>query len=247
MPNDYDPTPERLRGALISYIGPRLAVDHVIPDLAPVVRGITARNFGIMIPTIARRVRSAMRGKIALDADIDDLSELLDCIEEIREAEEQGQDRRGAVRDAMRRRGARDEDLDELLERLGEGEDNEPTNEPWRDIEDRRARLGKDVPPPFPGRPLQGRMDPMENGRNDTRFPRGGAPADKGPVSEERGGPPSSEAIDRLPHRRAGDIDRPRHFGAHDSANNSFRDRFAYTRGTRTDSGSGIFRGKDVA
>jgi hypothetical protein len=214
---------QRLKGALFSYIGPRLALDAEMPDLDRIVEGV-----GRDTPSrrIASRLRSALRGRVARDVDLDDFEALLEALEEMEEGEE-GEDE----------------------EELQASEYREPQSDPWREpARDRRARRALDDPAPFSGRPQTGgRMDPMSN-RNDTRFPKGGAPADKGPVSETRGGPPSSEAIDRLPHRaRAGDIHRPRHFGAHDSANNSFRERFAFTNNARTDSGSGIFRGKDVA
>jgi hypothetical protein len=50
------------------------------------VEGVTAHNLGNMRSRVAARVRYQMRGKIAQDADIYDLVELLDAFEEVNEA-----------------------------------------------------------------------------------------------------------------------------------------------------------------
>lgn len=64
-----------VHGAVLAYLRPRLAADAKI-DLAPVVKGITAKNFAGRKPAIAEAVK-----KLAADADIADLAALLDTLE----------------------------------------------------------------------------------------------------------------------------------------------------------------------
>jgi len=46
------------------------------------LQDVTAKNYGTMIPTIVRRVNKGVRGLLAQDADIADLAELLDALED---------------------------------------------------------------------------------------------------------------------------------------------------------------------
>jgi hypothetical protein len=100
MPNSRYSTSTHLRGALYAYCAPRLGMDKAMPDLGPIVQGVTRQNFTAQKPKVAARLRHAMRGKLALDADLSDILDLLDALEEgyAGEEMEEGQDRyhRGA-------------------------------------------------------------------------------------------------------------------------------------------------------
>lgn len=68
------------KGALVAYLGPRLAQDARI-NLTPIVEGVTSRNFKTKRPIIEYAVKHATRGKLAQDADLDDLPQLLEALE----------------------------------------------------------------------------------------------------------------------------------------------------------------------
>jgi hypothetical protein len=87
----------RLAGGLAAYLAPRIAADAALPKILPMVRDVSRNNFGTKKQQIASRIRYAMRGKVAMDADLSDLMDLLDALEEIGEGENleaEGQDRR---------------------------------------------------------------------------------------------------------------------------------------------------------
>jgi hypothetical protein len=75
------PTAQRLRGALFTYLGPRLAADERMPDLASAVAGVDRGNVRRSRRTIADSIRRLTRGKLARDADVMDLEELLEQLE----------------------------------------------------------------------------------------------------------------------------------------------------------------------
>jgi hypothetical protein len=86
--NRLTPTADRLRAAIGIYLFPRMATDAAVPALIPVVQDVSRANFGSMRSKIAARIRVATRGKIAQDATLDDLLELLDAFEENEEGED---------------------------------------------------------------------------------------------------------------------------------------------------------------
>lgn len=73
------------RGALFSFLRPRLAQDAKI-ELNPILAGVTAKNFGEKRPAITAAVSAAVKGKLAKDADIEDLAQLLDALDKDGEA-----------------------------------------------------------------------------------------------------------------------------------------------------------------
>ena len=125
------------QGALVTYLTPRIAQDQALPALAPMLQDITGKNFGTMTGTIARRVKTATRGKLAQDANIEDLTDLLDALEDTREREgedlEEEDDPNKPVVEL-------DEDPEEELDETHAEED-----EAWdRRADDARRRLGRD-------------------------------------------------------------------------------------------------------
>ena len=67
------------RSALFTYLTPRLAQDSRL-NLDPIVNGVTSRNYNSKKAGIVSAVKSATRGKLAKDADIMDLANLLDAL-----------------------------------------------------------------------------------------------------------------------------------------------------------------------
>lgn len=67
-------------GALGSYLKPRLALDAKI-DMSKVFSGVTGKNFTQKKPAIAAQIRSQAKGKLAKDADLDQVEQVLDMLE----------------------------------------------------------------------------------------------------------------------------------------------------------------------
>jgi hypothetical protein len=65
------------KGALIAYLLPRLAQDQQLPDLS-FLAGVTSKNWKKTAPVIVTRVVESTRGRLAMDADLKDVSALLD-------------------------------------------------------------------------------------------------------------------------------------------------------------------------
>jgi hypothetical protein len=73
-------------GALMIALKPKLAMDAKI-DLAPLFKGVTAKNFKEKKPAIVEGVTKLTAGKLAQDASINDVAALLDSLEGVEPAE----------------------------------------------------------------------------------------------------------------------------------------------------------------
>ncbi len=73
------------KGMIGQYLLPRIATDSALPDLNPVVAGITPKAFDKK--QLATAIRSATAGLLAKDADLSDVVDLLDAVEKISEPE----------------------------------------------------------------------------------------------------------------------------------------------------------------
>lgn len=76
----------QLKGALMVQLRPMLAKDQKI-NLTPFVAGITAKNFSEKKPSLLESLTTALKGKIAQDADVGQLATLLDALEAHEEEE----------------------------------------------------------------------------------------------------------------------------------------------------------------
>ena len=56
-------------------------------DLEPVFAGVTAKNFKASKPNIVTRLKTALQGKLAQDANLDDISQLLDALDPVEPSE----------------------------------------------------------------------------------------------------------------------------------------------------------------
>jgi len=97
------------RGALAAYLAPRLAKDQKI-DLRDVLLGTTAGNWQSAKPVIVKRLKRAVQGKLAQDANVEEVEELLERLdeEEDEDGERVDQDR------AVIRRGRPSRDANEV-------------------------------------------------------------------------------------------------------------------------------------
>ncbi len=76
------------RGALAVYLRPRLAQDAKI-DLSKILLGTTSLNWGEAKPLIIQRLTKATKGKLAQDANLEDMHGLLDSLDKEGEDEEE--------------------------------------------------------------------------------------------------------------------------------------------------------------
>lgn len=79
------------RGALAVYLRPKLATDAVI-DYRALVAGVTAANWPTAKGELVTRVKTAVRGKLAQDATMADIKEMLDCLDKEGEAKDEDPD-----------------------------------------------------------------------------------------------------------------------------------------------------------
>lgn len=105
------------QGALIAYLTPKLAQDAKV-DLGPVLNGVTTKNFKAKKPDIVDGLKKAVAGKLAQDADIEDVAQLLDALGET-QIEEGGEDPSAALPLKIEERpGAGDDDPSAAIKAL---------------------------------------------------------------------------------------------------------------------------------
>lgn len=75
-------------GAILAYLMPKLAQDAKI-DLTPTLKGVTSANFEAKKASIVDGVKKATAGKLAQDADIEDVVTLIDALKTVEAAEEE--------------------------------------------------------------------------------------------------------------------------------------------------------------
>ena len=73
-------------GALAAYIAPKLAADAKV-NFDSALKDVTAKNFKANKAKIAERFKSAVKGKLAADADVQDVVGLLDALENVTDGE----------------------------------------------------------------------------------------------------------------------------------------------------------------
>ena len=76
------PAAAQTRGALAVYLRPKLAQDAAI-DFDPFLKGVKSKGFKSSIPGIVLGVMRATKGKLAQDADIEDVAEVIEALAEI--------------------------------------------------------------------------------------------------------------------------------------------------------------------
>lgn len=104
------------KGALMVYLGPRMAADAAI-DLHSTLKGVKGKNFRAEAKRVAVDVKKALKGKLAQDADVDDISDILEEIAEALESE-------GAVPTEGEEDDFVENDAETFSGMTGEGSDN---------------------------------------------------------------------------------------------------------------------------
>lgn len=137
------------KGALFTYLAPRLAQDARI-DLDSIVAEITHKNFNR--PALATALRRSTAGNLAADADLNDVAEFLEAVE--RMSGEEGEDTSTEGNSAFPMAGETEEDgwrrrAHDARRHLGRDETDEEREEreERQGAEDARRRLGRDETP----------------------------------------------------------------------------------------------------
>lgn len=65
-------------GALGAYISPKLAQDAAVGNLSVLVKGVTQKNLKSETPRIVRAIENRYKGKLAQDADLSDLADIIE-------------------------------------------------------------------------------------------------------------------------------------------------------------------------
>ncbi|AYO83587.1 DUF2213 domain-containing protein [Methylobacterium brachiatum] len=76
------PAAAQTRGALAVYLRPKLAKDAAI-DFDPILKGVNTKTFKSSVPAMVLGLMKATKGKLAQDADIEDVAEVIEALAEI--------------------------------------------------------------------------------------------------------------------------------------------------------------------
>lgn len=106
-----------VKGAIYTYLRPRMAEDSAMIPLDPIVRDITAKAFDR--PRLVTAIRAAAAGNLAADADLEDLPEMLQNIESLAGEASEAITEGGEMDNGEREKEeTHDDDLSELVERI---------------------------------------------------------------------------------------------------------------------------------
>lgn len=138
-------------GALGAHIRPRLAQDAALGDLTPFLKGVSRKNLKSEQPRIIRAMQNHFKGKLAQDADLEGLKEVIEVFADpsvapIGEDEEDD----AAAPDAL---GKDDELMGKIREMLGEKLGPDEAARVMAALGEPPA--AKDEPPPTEGTPAK--------------------------------------------------------------------------------------------
>lgn len=136
-------------GALGAYIRPKLAQDSALGDLTTFLKGVSRKNLKSEQPRIVRAMQNHFKGKLAQDADLEDLKEVIEVFTDpgmspIGEDEDDTTDPAPVAQD--------DELLGKMREMLGEKLGPEEAARVMAALGEPAAGAS-DEPPPTPGTP----------------------------------------------------------------------------------------------
>lgn len=136
-------------GALGAHIRPRLALDAALGDLTPFLKGVSRKNLKSEQPRIIRAMQNHFKGKLAQDADLEDLKEVIEVFTDPTVAPI-GEDEDDEVVDP-KPVAQDDEQMGKIREMLGEKLGPEEAARVMAALGEPAA--AKDEPPPTPGTP----------------------------------------------------------------------------------------------
>lgn len=145
-------------GALRAYLTPKMAADAAIPDLNPILKPVTVKNWKTQKPKIKAALDKALDGKLAQDADLEDLLGLLDALEDVPEPvaavdedpdEDDEEEKKRKAKEAAEklkeaasdRRGAKDEKDDDDDEKKSAADEDDDED----DDEEEKKRKAKEA------------------------------------------------------------------------------------------------------
>lgn len=137
--DDKDPDMNKAQKILADYFAPRLAADAKL-DLRPALKGVTKATFKGKRDAIAADVKKIATPKLAKDANLDDVVDLLDKletvipeaevdlqkIEPVEAAPAADEDPMVEVRKKLKAKGMSDEEIDEICGAAAPAEDDAP-------------------------------------------------------------------------------------------------------------------------
>lgn len=135
MKFNHSPGAMIARGALMTYLQPRLASDKMI-DLKPILKDVSAKSF--KVDKIAKAVKMAADGKLAKDADLEDIEQVLSAVRDAISDEEDD-----AEHEEEENEDAYDEDEDELEEAVRKFLAERLSEEDQRELDDLMKSHGK--------------------------------------------------------------------------------------------------------
>lgn len=166
------PTAHVAKGALMIYLRPRLAQDAAI-DLNPILADLNRKNFAGKRGIIAAAIQTQYKNKLAKDADLDDVADVLEALQPLLEKEGEQEDEMSTMPNAgvppldedgelpaflqskmspedcaramdMIRGHADDEETEEEREEREKAEDRAYEEDRARRAEDARRHMGRD-------------------------------------------------------------------------------------------------------
>jgi 8-oxo-dGTP pyrophosphatase MutT (NUDIX family) len=156
-----------VRGAIASFIMPKLATDAKMPALGPILLGVTAKNFAEKKAGILSGVTKATKSILAKDASVEGLTALLDSLDGASAVDDGDPTDEPVVE-------LKDPDVEELppadpIAAIKTFLEGKLTPEEMAEVEKLMAAGASDEPPPFSGKPkVGGEQDPIEpQGKKD--------------------------------------------------------------------------------
>ena len=127
-----------VQGALAAFLAPKLAADAQI-DIGPALLGVDAKNYGSKKAAILARIQRLAKGKLAADADLGEVAELLEQLEDVHQAGE----------DCMEAKDESEEDEDDAAKDESEEDDKKenPFGKDSDEDDDKEDDSAKDEDP----------------------------------------------------------------------------------------------------
>jgi len=120
------PAGRELRGALAVYLAPRMAADQKLPDIGGILTGAPITNRVMQTTGIVTALKTAITGKLAKDADIDDVVDVIQAAERVIEEAQKAEGEDEIEPNAAMPMVAEPEDEDDDNDANGEDKEEHP-------------------------------------------------------------------------------------------------------------------------
>jgi|GEM_PF-3059418 len=132
-PVKLSPAARELRGALTIYLAPRMAADTKLPNLGDILKGAPKTNRITQRTGIATAIQAAVAGRLAQDADVDDVIEVIEAAEKLIDEASEGEG--GGTEDLKANAAIPMEESDARAAKPGQDDDD-----PDEEVDDDEAR-----------------------------------------------------------------------------------------------------------